>query len=170
MNKLLFNPKTNTMKKTTYEAFTAPFTPPGTDITPEKAADPIGHVVFKQRKSVEILSPYVEAYYNANENRLSLNAIVYVTSKVIAANNGMLDYSVLQNTYIDLDGHAQLQFFIVYDMPEELSGDLSIYEIVFDANSDIFIGGLSNLKTIQTFLWDKDPETSRGTETPVRSI
>jgi hypothetical protein len=158
------------MEKTTLETFTVPFTPPGTDITPLKAANPIGQVVFQQRKSVEILSPYVEAYYNANENTLSLNAIVYVNSNIIEENNGTLPYSVFQNTYIDLDGHAQLQFFIVYDMPEELSGELSIYEIIFEADPKIFLGGLSNLKKIQTFLWDKDPETSRGTETPVRSI
>ncbi|PWB23818.1 hypothetical protein [Flavobacterium sp. HTF] len=155
------------MTKTTLESIIVPITPPGTDITPEQAAQSIGGVTFQQTKSVEILSPYVEAYYNAKENNLTINAIVYVDNKIITANNGVLKYSVVQNTYIDMDGHAQLQFFIVYDMPEELSGDLSIYEIIFDASPKLFIGGLSNLKTIQTFLWDIDPETSRGTETTV---
>lgn len=143
--------------------------PPGQDITrkTETTANPIGNVTFQERKSVEILSPYVEAYYNANANTLTVNAVVYVNSTTINE-NGKLKYCIFQNTYIDLDGHAQLQFFIVYDMPEELSGDLSIYEIIFEADKDIFIGGLSNIKTIQTFLWDIDPDTSRGTETTVQ--
>ncbi|RZJ53121.1 MAG: hypothetical protein EOO44_09515 [Flavobacterium sp.] len=155
------------MEKTTLESIIVPIAPPGTDITPKEAAQSIGAVTFQQTKSVEILSPYVEAYYNAKENKLTIDAIVYVDTETIK-DNGILNYSVVQNTYIDLDGHAQLQFFIVYDMPEELSGDLSIYEITFEADPKLFIGGLSKLKTIQTFLWDIDPETSRGTETTVQ--
>lgn len=156
------------MTKTTHESIIVPITPPGTDITPVVPAQSIGAVTFQQTKSVELLSPYVEAYYDAKENNLTINAIVYVDSKTINENNGILNYSVIQNTYIDIDGYAQLQFFIVYDMPEELLGDLSIYEIIFEANSDIFIGGLSKIEKIQTFLWDVDPISSRGTETTVQ--
>lgn len=157
------------MQKTTLNSCPETVVPPGTEITPEEKANSIGNVTFQQTKSVEILSPYVEAYYSAKENTLSVNAVVYVDSDTIKE-NGIFEYSIIQNTYIDLEGLAQLQFFIVYDMPEELSGDLSIYEIIFEADKDIFIGGLSNIKTIQTFLWDIDPETSRGTETTVQSI
>lgn len=141
--------------------------PPGVDITPSEQAAAIGSVGFKKKKSVEILSPYVEAYYDANKNILSINAVVYVDhTKVI---NEILDYSIFQNTFIDLDGNPQLQFFIVYDMPEELSEDLVIYEIIFNASADNFIGGLSKIKQIQTFLWDVDPVASRGTVTNVQS-
>lgn len=157
------------MEKITSESYLAPFVPPGTDITSTiiTTARSIGHVTFEETKSVEILSPYVEAYYNANANTLAVNAVVYVDSTAINE-DGTLKYCVFQNTYIDLEGHAQLQFFIVYDMPEELSGELSIYEIIFNADPTIFIGGLSKVQTIQTFLWDVDPETSRGTETTVQ--
>lgn len=141
--------------------------PPGTDITPIEGANSIGNVTFQETKSIEILAPYVEAYYSAKQNTLTMNAIIYVAAEAIK--NEVLDYSVIQNTYIDIEGHAQLQFFIVYNQPEELSGDLFIYEVIFQADADIFIGGLSNLTTIQTFLWDSDPETSRGTVTQVSS-
>ncbi|MCV2484093.1 hypothetical protein OD917_04095 [Flavobacterium sp. SH_e] len=141
--------------------------PPGVDITPPEEAAAIGRVGFKKKKSVDILSPYVEAYYDAKKNVLSINAVVYVDhTKVI---NEVLDYSIFQNTFVDLDGNPQLQFFIVYDMPEELSEDLVIYEIIFTADADNFIGGLSNIKQIQTFLWDVDPVASRGTVTNVQS-
>lgn len=158
------------MEKTTPESYTETINPPGTDITPtiETTANSIGNVTFEETKSVEILSPYVEAYYSANANTLTVNAIVYVDSTAINE-NGTLEYCIFQNTYIDIEGDSQLQFFIVYNMPEELSGDLSIYEIIFQADKDIFIGGLSNVKTIQTFLWDSDPVTSRGTETTVQN-
>jgi hypothetical protein len=158
------------MEKTTLNSCPTPIIPPGTDITSTiiTTANSIGNVTFEETKSVEILSPYVEAYYSANANALTVNAIVYVDSTAIV--NEALVYSVFQNTYLDIDGHAQLQFFIAYDMPEELSGDLSIYEIIFNADSTIFIGGLSKVQTIQTFLWDIDPVTSRGTVTNVQSI
>ncbi|MNL57073.1 hypothetical protein D3C87_1806080 [compost metagenome] len=113
------------------------------------------------------MSPYVEAYYDSHSNALLIQAVVYVDSPLVE--NETLHYKIIQNTYIDLEGNPQLQFFIVYNMPEELSADLFIYEIVFNADAS-FIGGFSNLEKIQTFLWDSDPETSRGTETPVRSI
>lgn len=157
------------MEKTLPNSCPTTVAPPGKDITRtiETTASSIGNVTFEETKSVEILSPYVEAYYSANANTLTVNAIVYVDSAALN-DNGTLKYSIFQNTYIDLAGHAQLQFFIVYDMPEELLGNLSIYEIIFQADHTIFIGGLSNVESIQTFLWDIDPETSRGTETTVQ--
>jgi hypothetical protein len=147
----------------------APIIPPGIDITPKDkdAVHSIGTVTFKKTKSAEVLSPYVEAYYDAHQNTLQIQAVVYVDSPLIE--NEILHYKIFQNTYIDIEGDPQLQFFIVYNMPEELSADLFIYEIVFNA-ADSFIGGFSNLEKIQTFLWDSDPETSRGTETAVRSL
>ncbi|QOG03872.1 hypothetical protein [Flavobacterium sp. MDT1-60] len=150
-------------------AIDAGITPPGIDITPKDkdAVHSIGTVTFKKTKSAEVLSPYVEAYYDSHSNALLIQAVVYVDSPLVE--NEILHYKIIQNTYIDIEGNPQLQFFIVYNMPEELSADLFIYEIVFNAN-DSFIGGFSNLEKIQTFLWDSDPETSRGTETPVRSI
>jgi hypothetical protein len=155
------------MEKTTFNLEAVPYEPPGKEICKENVAHSIGNVTFQETKSVEILSPYVEAYYNSNENKISINAIVYVDAIAIDS-NGILKYRIFQNTYLDLEGNPQLQFFIVYDMPEQLSGTLSIYEIIFKADSDIFIGGFSKIKTIQTFLWDVDPVASRGTVTNVQ--
>jgi len=157
------------MSNTTSNSSVAIDVPPGKNITHTivTTAKSIGNVTFEETKSVEILSPYVEAYYSAKENTLTVNAIVYVDSAAVNE-DGTLKYSIFQNSYIDIDGNPQLQFFIVYDMPEELLGNLSIYEIIFQADSDIFSGGLSNVETIQTFLWDIDPVTSRGTVTTVQ--
>lgn len=140
--------------------------PPGTCIVPLTDIDPVGNVSFSDRKSLEILSPYVEAFYNAKDNVLIMNAVVYVD--VTTIKNGIFSYKVYQNSYIDIEGHAQLQFFISYNQPEKLSENFSIYEIVFNADPKLFPGGLSKIDSIQTFLWDSDPETSRGTETTVQ--
>jgi hypothetical protein len=156
------------MEKTTPTECPVIIYPPGTDITPTEGANSIGNVTFQETKSIEILAPYVEAVYSARENTLTMNAVIYVAAEAIK--NEVLDYSIIQNTYIDIEGQAQLQFFIVYNQPEELSGDLFIYEIIFQADSTIFIGGLSNLTSIQTFLWDIDPVTSRGTVTTVQTL
>jgi len=140
--------------------------PPGNIIVSGETTPELGRVSFPQTKSVDILSPYVEAYYNAKENSLIATAVVYVDLTTLQ--NGVFSYSIFQNSFIDIAGTPQLQFFIVYDMPEELSVNFGIYEITFQADPDIFSGGLSNIESIQTFLWDADPVTSRGTETNVQ--
>ncbi|MDX6182299.1 hypothetical protein SGQ44_08475 [Flavobacterium sp. Fl-77] len=154
------------MEKTTQKSCTEINLPPGSVIVSGQSTPQLGSVTFPQTKSVDILSPYVEAYYNAKDNSLTATAVVYVDETTIQ--NGVFYYSVFQNSYIDIAGAPQLQFFIVYDMPEELSVNFGIYEITFQADPTIFSGGLSNVESIQTFLWDADPITSRGTETTVQ--
>lgn len=154
------------MTKITQDSCTTISLPPGISIVQQESTPQIGSVSFPQTKSVDILSPYVEAQYNAKDNSLTATAVVYVDQTTIQ--NGVFTYSIFQNSYIDIAGAPQLQFFIVYDMPEELSVNFAIYEITFQADATIFSGGLSNIESIQTFLWDADPITSRGTETTVQ--
>lgn len=140
--------------------------PPGFALSEKDIVCPqVGSVSFPKRKSVGILAPYVEAYYDSKKNILTAKAVVYVD---LTAENIDFKCRVFQNCYIDMDGNAQLQFFIAYDTPEKVSKDFTIHEISFEANKDYFKGQFANVKTIQTFLWDIDPETSRGTETTVQ--
>ena len=154
------------MTKTTPDLYKENIDPPGFALTKEDVVYPeVGKVSFPKRKSLGILSPYVEAYYDSKKNILTAKAVVYVD---LTTQNIDFKCRVFQNCYIDLDGNAQLQFFIAYDTPEKVSKDFTIHEITFEAKAEYFIGQFANVKTIQTFLWDIDPETSRGTETTVQ--
>ncbi|MDR7208888.1 hypothetical protein [Flavobacterium piscis] len=155
------------MEKTTLKSPVETINPPGIEIIDDKVYSSVGSVSFPKRKSEGILAPYVEAYYNAEKNTLTARAVVYVD--VNALENEIFVCSIYQNSYVDIDGKAQLQFFIAYDMPEKISKDFTIYEIDFHAKQNIFPGKLSDIKTIQTFLWDVDPVASRGTVTTVQA-
>jgi hypothetical protein len=138
--------------------------PPGTKIFSENDNKEIGKVTFPERKSKGLLSPLVEAFYNAENDTLSINIVAYVD---LDRRNEVFQYDIFQNTYIDIDGNPQLQFFIAYNMPEQDACTFSVHELKFKANPYAFIGDFSKIKTIQTFLWDIDPIASRGTETTV---
>ncbi|KLT70982.1 MULTISPECIES: hypothetical protein [unclassified Flavobacterium] len=154
------------MEKTLLKSPVATINPPGIEIIDDKTYTSVGSVSFPKRKTEGILAPYVEAYYNADKNILTARAVVYVDVNV--SQNETFTCSIFQNCYVDMNGKSQLQFFIAYDMPEKISKDFTIYEIDFHAKQDIFPGNLSDVETIQTFLWDIDPISSRGTETIVR--
>jgi len=153
------------MTKTTFNLCKKKSKPPGLVITNEKSYHDVGSVSFPKRKSLGILSPYVEAYYSKEDKSLTAKAVVYVD---VNLENAILKCKVYQNCYLDIDGNAQLQFFIAYDLPEKVSKNFTIYEIDFTVDKEAFVGEIENVKTIQTFLWDTDPETSRGTETTVQ--
>ncbi|MCV9930330.1 hypothetical protein OIU83_21910 [Flavobacterium sp. LS1R49] len=140
--------------------------PPGAIILLNSRNPEIGKVTFPERKSKGLLPPFVEAYYNKEDDSLSVNAIVYVD--LDRKENESFAYSVYQNCYVDVNGNPQLQFFIAYNMLEQDATTFSIHELKFKVNKDIFIGKLADVKTIQTFLWDTDPIASRGTETNVQ--
>ncbi|KAF2514188.1 hypothetical protein [Flavobacterium foetidum] len=136
--------------------------PPGTQLDVTLSPDSVGKIKFPERTDRMLLSPLVEAYYN-KETGLLVRAVVFVARK----ETKNLDFRIYQNCYIDLDGNPQLQFFISYDLVETKETDFLVYEVAFYAN-EIPYGPLSQIKTIQSFLWDVDPVGSRGTETNVQ--
>lgn len=154
------------MTKTTLDLYKDNIDPPGFPLSEGDIDYPeVGRVSFPKRKSLSILSPYVEAYYDSKKNILTAKAVVYVD---LTTQNVDFKCRVFQNCYIDIDGNAQLQFFIAYNTPEKVSKNFTIHEITFEAKAEYFKGQFANVKSIQTFLWDIDPETSRGTETTVQ--
>ena len=123
-------------------------------------------VTFPENTSQIPFSPIVQATFTDSET-LQVRAVFLVSTNT-ALNNDKLDFMIYQNWYVDLDGKRQLQFFITYDIDDAISTDFDVYEISFKAEKDPYgEDAFKNVKTIQTFLWDIDPETSRGTETAV---
>ncbi|MFB9077254.1 hypothetical protein ACFFLS_02550 [Flavobacterium procerum] len=82
---------------------------------------------------------------------------------------GELKFEIFQNWYVDLDGQRQLQFFIAYNIDDNINKNFDVYEASFKAEKFPYgENAFDGINTIQTFLWDIDPETSRGTETTVQ--
>lgn len=126
-------------------------------------------VTFPENTSQIPFSPIVQATFTDSET-LQVRAVFLVSTNT-ALNNDKLDFMIYQNWYVDLDGKRQLQFFITYDIDDAISTDFDVYEISFKAEKDPYgVDAFKSVKTIQTFLWDIDPETSRGTETAVGTI
>jgi hypothetical protein len=79
-----------------------------------------------------------------------------------------LKFDIYQNWYVDLDGQRQLQFFIAYNIEDDPKQNFDVYEASFKVEKEPYgENAFAKIETIQTFLWDIDPETSRGTETSV---
>ncbi|MEN2414997.1 hypothetical protein [Flavobacterium mesophilum] len=136
--------------------------PPGERIT-EVIKKSRGSINFPESKSKSLLSPLVEALYN--NGTMTITAVIFVAP----LENEAIDLKIYQNWYTNIEGFPQLQFFVSYDMSEKVSKDFLVYEVTFDAKSFPFQDQMSQIKTIQTFLWDVDPVTSRGTVTTVQS-
>jgi hypothetical protein len=139
--------------------------PPGTLLPVTLSPEPVGKIKFPERTNRFLLSPLVEAYYKKETKELLVRAVVFIARK----EEKNLDFRIYQNCYIDLEGNPQLQFFIAYDLVETKETDFFIYEVSFIVdNLPYGSDALSKIKKIQTFLWDIDPVTSRGTETNVQ--
>lgn len=136
--------------------------PPGVLVT-KIVKESRGTVEFPEKKSKSLLSPLVEASYK--DQKILITAVVFVAPPL---ENEPLDLSIYQNCYTNIEGIPQLQFFVCYDMVESKSKDFFVYEVTFEAEKIPFDGDLSQIKIIQTFLWDVDPVASRGTVTNVQ--
>lgn len=156
------------MEKTTLYSPTSKIYPPGKCIkkaTKSKLTQKT--VSFPENNSPIPFSPIVQATFTDAET-LQVRAVFLVSTNT-ELNNDKLEFMIYQNWYVDLDGKRQLQFFITYDIEDTISADFDVYEISFKAEKDPYgEDAFKSVNTIQTFLWDIDPETSRGTETAVR--
>ena len=150
--------------------------PPGKCMKPESQSritkkTPIS---FPENKSPIPFAPIVQATLK-EDGTFQVRAVFLVARKpkgqkeVEDDKEGELDFDIYQNWYVDLHGKRQLQFFIAYDILDDPEKEFDVYEASFKAEpypygKDTF----AEIETIQTFLWDIDPETSRGTETIVQ--
>ncbi|WP_417939714.1 hypothetical protein [Flavobacterium sp. RS13.1] len=156
------------MEKTTLYSPTSKVFPPGKCIkkaTKSKLTEK--PVSFPENNTQIPFSPIVQATFTDSDT-LQVRA-VFLVSNNTQLNDGKLEFMIYQNWYVDLDGKRQLQFFITYDIDDAISTDFDVYEIGFKAEKDPYgEDAFKSINTIQTFLWDIDPETSRGTETTVQ--
>lgn len=137
--------------------------PPGVCIE-NVNVNPIGSVCFPDNKSKALLPPIVQANFKDNKEKIAVQAVVFIAKD----EQSNLSLSIYQNSYVNIEGIPQLQFFICYDMLETVAKEFNVYEVTFDADP-ISFDDFSEIKTIITFLWDVDPVGSRGTVTTVQA-
>lgn len=142
-----------------------PSVPPGTIIASDLFKNlPIGQINFADKSSTTPLSPLVEATYFEVENTLNVSAVLFLDSSIQSP-----AFTVYQYYGIDVDGQPIVQFFIAYDYKETQAQVFNAFQLNFQVNPALLPSlNLSDIKTVQTFLWDTDPVTSRGTVTTVQ--
>ncbi len=106
--------------------------------------------------SLKPLTPLVQASFSP-EGNLQVSAVVFVASSEKPNLSAVNQESVISDS-----GETQLDFFIIYDAPEQSYQTFNAYRVDF-----IVENPPSDLAQIETFLWDSDPVTSRGTVTDV---
>ena len=135
-------------------------TPPGTQINPKNVTiTPLNsQISFSYNStSVKPLPPLVQVSFSPDGN-LQVSNIVF-----IAASENAVITSVYQESVISDEGTTQLDFFIDYDAPEESFQTFNAFRVDF-----VIQNPPSDLQQIETYLWDEDPVSSRGTVTEVQ--
>ncbi len=146
--------------------------PPGNILNTPVLLKSAGKISFTNNPEQPLL-PHVEAYRNKDES-IAIRALVFINS---SAENPELKISQLFS--INSSGKGQLQFFIHCDveeierlMGENTKGEYYAYTVEFttqDTYNFPYGIGLEHIEVVQTFLWNIDPKTSRGTETVVQT-
>ncbi|MEN2400422.1 hypothetical protein GKZ90_0011575 [Flavobacterium sp. MC2016-06] len=137
--------------------------PPGKSLGDTIKLEKRTSITFPDNQTNALLSPVVQATL-VSKDKLKIKAVVFIAPE---DQNG-LDFDIYQNCYVDVNGKPQLQFFVCYDLKDVVGKIFDIYEVSFQAKKIPFEEGFSQIKIIQTFLWDIDPIASRGTETTVQ--
>lgn len=163
------------MTKTTLSSPTDKIYPPGKCIeTESRSRLTIKPIRFPENISKIPFAPIVQATL-MKDGIFQIRAVFLVARKPKGQKEDEgdkteeLEFDIYQNWYVDLGGNRQLQFFIAYDIDDNIEENFDVYEASFRAERDPYgENAFASINTIQTFLWDIDPETSRGTETVVQ--
>lgn len=106
--------------------------------------------------SLKPLAPLVQVSFS-EEGNLQVSAVVFIGALETPS------LSAVNQEYVISDsGETQLDFFIIYDAPEKSYQTFNAYRVDF-----IVENPPADLVQIETFVWDSDPITSRGSVTPV---
>ncbi|WP_299125803.1 hypothetical protein [uncultured Tenacibaculum sp.] len=147
--------------------------PPGKVISSEVTIKTSGSIYF-ENKSKQPLPSIVESTRNLNGS-INVKALIFVNSSTPLSASAI---KISQLFSVSNFGNYKLQFFIhstvegMLDInKQKTSNEYQAYTIEFTTNEETnFPEGLTlyDIKVVQTFVWDIDPRTSRGTETAVQ--
>ncbi|CAL2104517.1 conserved protein of unknown function [Tenacibaculum sp. 190130A14a] len=148
--------------------------PPGIEIDNQVKVIESGNIIFNNNFDKPLPS-LVEASYDDIEKSITVNVLFFVNSY-----QELTSVSVHQLFSISNFGHGKLQFFLscadeaqaqlLKDAPSGFEYQAYTAEFTtrltegFPEHID-----MCDIKVVQTFVWDIDPKTSRGTETTVQT-
>lgn len=136
--------------------------PPGIQI-PSKTFTESGAISFTNKRPKTPLQPIVEVYLDSNNN-IQVSTVFFIDAAIRGLNAS--SFTIFQDYSISETGEPRLQFFISYDAVETETTNFQAYQISFQSLPTVFLN--KDITTIQTFLWDTDPISSRGTVTTVQ--
>lgn len=105
---------------------------------------------FTRARSNEPLQPLAQAYYENGQLQVSAVAFIDVAQ----------DIETIE-VYYD-NSQKQPTFYITYTAPETGASEFMAYQVNFTIELP------SQPDVIESFVWDEDPRTSRGTYTTVQ--
>jgi len=117
--------------------------------------------------SINPRTPIVQAVASdENGDSYSLNIYSICFIGYTGADPAVGSVSKNFNAYYEVnsDDASVMDIYISYNEPPIQASSFSAYQFTFQITNTP-----ATIKTANVFLWDEDPETSRGTETAVRS-
>lgn len=133
-----------------------PIDPPGVELANVNFTPTKQEIKFKNNRSTNPLPPLVQANYDFNGN-ISISVVFFVDSQ--------RDLKTIQ---VYWDGNIlKPSFYIAYNEMNDHVNKFTSYELNFELNKEELLG--MKPEEIEAFVWNKDPITSRGTVTTVRS-
>lgn len=123
--------------------------PPGVEIPSEfKSLNSV--ISFTRPRPTEPLPPLVQAYYENGILEVSAVAFIDVNEKI-------------ESITVSYDDSQEMPtFYVTYTAPETEASEFMGYQVNFTIELS------SQPELIETFVWDEDPRTSRGTYTTVQ--
>lgn len=150
--------------------------PPGNEIAPPNEAqiEVSGNIYFENRFN-QPLPSLVEASFNEPKTEITVKVLFFVNSE-----EKLTSVAVRQLFSISNFGNCKLQFFLSCTDKEQAESlklsssgpNYKSYTVKFTTESTEGFPkhiSLSDIEIVQTFIWDIDPKTSRGTETTVQT-
>ncbi|MBF4470175.1 hypothetical protein [Flavobacterium sp. HJJ] len=132
---------------------------PGTQLSIESFFPCDGNICFLNNRGKNPLPPLVQANFVANDNDISVSVVIFIESTITITEN---DLNVTWDNNV-----LRPAFYISYNDTNSPSTTFNGYQVSFTLTSAHLLGMKPEI--IKVFLWDSDPETSRGTETSVQT-
>jgi hypothetical protein len=133
-----------------------PINPPGIELKNISFNSTQQQIAFKNNRCKNPLPPLVQANFDIEES-ISISAVFFLDALQIST-----------DVQVYWDGNVlKPNFYIAYNIKNNEAKKFTAYEVNFILTKEELLG--IKPETIEVFVWDKDPITSRGTVTTVQS-
>jgi hypothetical protein len=158
---------------TKLQGITGASLPPGVPNTSTKQQINTCKTIFPSEQLYNIaLPPINRVSYNADSGSLHVNTFFLVDAALIEEHANDILFTVYQLYCISDVGEPQLQFYVTANYTNGKTNEYYSVQVDFYVTNDSLTGSgvlVQDITSVQTFLWNVDPRTSRGTVTTVLS-